>query len=55
MGDKSDLKDLCESLANQGNIAATMAHTFLNNSNFNSTIFRILDEVAMLSKILKII
>ena len=53
MGDKSDLKDLCENLANQGYIAATMAHTFLNNSNFNSTIFRILDEVATVIKNIK--
>ena len=53
MGDKSDLKDLCESLANQGNIAATMAHTFLNNPNFNSTIFRILDEIATVIKSIK--
>ena len=53
VGDKSDLKDLCESLANQGNIAATMAHTFLNNSNFNSTIFRILDEIATVIKSIK--
>ena len=52
-GERSDLKDLCESLANQGNIAATMAHTFLNNSNFNYTIFRILDEVATVIKNIK--
>lgn len=53
MGDKSDLKDLCENLAIQGNIAATMAHTFLNNSYLNSTIFRILDEVATVIKSIK--
>ena len=53
LGDKSDLKDLCENLAIQGNIAVTMAHTFLNNSNLNSTIFRIQDEIATVIKNIK--
>ena len=53
LGDKSDLKDFCESLAIQGNIAVTMAHTFLNNSHLNSTIFRIQDEIATVIKNIK--
>ena len=52
-GDKSDLNPLCKNFANNGYITASMAHTFLNDTNNNSSIFRILDEVASVIKNIK--
>ncbi len=53
MGDKSTLNPLCENFANHGYITASMAHTLLNDTNNNSSIFRILDEVASVIKSIK--
>ena len=53
MGDKSDMNLFCEPLASQGFIVASMAHTFVNDTNFNHSIFRILDEVASAIKSIK--
>jgi acetyl esterase/lipase len=53
MGDKSSFNFLCIELAKKGYITASMAHTFLNDTNHNSSIFRILDEVASVIKNIK--
>ena len=52
-GDKSVFTSLCQNLANKGYIAASMGYTLLNNSNYNSSIFRMLDEVASAIKSIK--
>ena len=53
MGDKSAFILLCKVLASQGYITASMGYSLLNNSNYNSSIFRILDEVASAIKSIK--
>jgi acetyl esterase/lipase len=52
-GDKSLSKPICEDLANQGYITASMGYSLLNSTNYNSSIFRILDEVASAIKSIK--
>ena len=52
-GDKSLSKPLCEDLANQGYITASMGYSLLNSTNYNSSIFRMLDEVASAIKSIK--
>jgi len=53
MGDKSAFTFLCQDLANQRYITASMAYSLLNSTNYNSSIFRILDEVASAIKSIK--
>jgi acetyl esterase/lipase len=52
-GDKSLSTPICEDLANQGYITASMGYSLLNSTNYNSSIFRILDEVASAIKSIK--
>jgi len=52
-GDKSVFTPLCIDLAKQGYITASMDHTFINDTNNNPSIFRILDEVASVIKSIK--
>ena len=52
-GDKSLSTPICEDLANQGYITASMGYSLLNSTNYNSSIFRMLDEVASAIKSIK--
>ena len=52
-GNKSMLTPLCQDLATQGYITASMGYSLLNNTNYNSSIFRMLDEVASAIKSIK--
>ena len=53
MGNKTLFIPLCLDLAKQGYISASMDYSLLNNTNYNSSIFRILDEVASAIKSIK--
>jgi len=53
IGDKTQLKPICQKLAKQGYITASMDYSLLNNTNYDSSIFKILDEIASAIKSIK--
>ena len=53
MGNKTLFTYLCIGLAKKGYITVSMDYSLLNNTNYNSSIFRILDEVASAIKSIK--